>query len=130
MRDLRRVLSVFQDMQHVTDEHVLQWLKENVYKIGGPNPIHVPQVPNYVSVEPASNLERPDGDTDFLREMETLQEFSDLELNDVKLIYDKCGKDIKKTSKVIQIMVITYNSDDDVLSNYDFYYEQLKHRLN
>lgn len=122
-----RVTLSFVSVKHksYSDEELLQWLKDWADKIGFrpvPNDIkHFP--PNYVEVRPADDTQ---GDEKALLALATEVE---LTYEEMRIIYEKCDNDYRKTYIVVRMMAITYQTDDSVLAQYTALYEQLKHRL-
>lgn len=125
IKDLRKALSHFKEVDNISDDDLEMWVKEHITRLGTNEIAAVHSVPSYIEVKEAAPKPVTERDEIF-RQLEAIYGLSEQELS---LIYNKCGSDIKKTSYVVQMMALTFDTDDNIIANYQYFFDQLRYKL-
>lgn len=121
LRNLREALSVYFTVQG-TDEELKEWIEEKKGVLRLSDKHEVLRPVSYVKVEKAGISKTENLSPSILDEY-------GLTMDEYESIISKCDGDVGKAHRVIQMMAITYNSDDVVIADYDMLNDRLAHKL-
>lgn len=125
LRNLRKALAFYypeaDTIQNMMDVQLEQWLA-TYPPTKLMQDIKANYIPSYINIEPAEPLPKIDP---FI----ALGERYPLSEEELSIIHNKCRNDFKKLETVLQLMELTYLTDEDVLQQYDSLVIQFKNKL-